>query len=999
MPLLRIDIAASFAAFQDAMTAIERSAKKSAGNLQGAFKGVNSTLAGLGVSVSVGGLAALVKSSIDAADHINDLSKRTGVAVEVLGGIGFAAAQAGSSLDNVSGVIGKLNKSIAEAGSGNLQIAEAFKKLKVNVEDGNGSLKGADKVLIELAGKFESLASGPEKAALANRIFGKSYQEILPLLEDGAESLRKNIEYYQKYSGVTQDIAEKSDAFNDSLVKIDLLSSAAGNQIAAELLPTLQLLAEKMLEVKDSSEGFSAVGKAINTVIEAVSVLGVNTSYVFKQVGNEIGGIAAQLASLARLDFSGFANIGESMREAAKVAREEVDRTTAEILSPNKGQVASEVMDALEGQKPKKPKADRLSSGGADPAVAKLAAELREFERQNDRERELLSTRNEFLQEYYQQDLIAINDYYTARDAAANEALNAQVANIDKEVALLRARRAKDATEATQNEAKIKELIERRASLEEKVGLEAIKRLNDQTQATKELQRAIEDVNTELLDQQGRSGEAAARRFDDRNKQLRQRLETELAESNSRADADGVTTVRGSRGLVALDKLRDITIAQAKLNEIQDEGQRIQSDLAISSERAAIAAQNGSISELESLRQVSDARAQAAVDLKAVADAYAEMAVQTGNPAMVQRAKEMQVEVEKLAASADLVREKFEGVFEHGFESFFDKLMSGTASIKDAFKSLFSDIASDLSKIAIRDLGQKLFSKEGSLGGVVDFTSQLFGGASKSPVASGVASIAGIAGDTGAAAAQAATVASMTSLATVTAATDASMVTLAASTVATDTALVTLAASASFAAVALEAAAAAAASGAVGDSAGGIIGLFGDFASMAAQGNIYASGNMIPFAKGGIPGVVDKPTLFAMSGGRTGLMGEAGPEAIMPLGRDKNGQLAVRMLNSHGVSSFLPLARDAAGRLAVRAANDSIVHQKFAKGGVPGIRFPDARNFSISTSAAMAVPMESGRRGGDTFVTNVPQSTSQESASQIAARTAATVARANRRNN
>jgi hypothetical protein len=47
-----------------------------------------------------------------------------------------------------------------------------------------------------------------------------------------------------------------------------------------------------------------------------------------------------------------------------------------------------------------------------------------------------------------------------------------------------------------------------------------------------------------------------------------------------------------------------------------------------------------------------------------------------------------------------------------------------------------------------------------------------------------------------------------------------------------------------------------------------------------------------PFADGG---VVNSPTTFPMSGGRTGLMGEAGPEAIMPLKRGANGKLGVQM--------------------------------------------------------------------------------------------------------
>ncbi|OZB20258.1 MAG: phage tail protein [Rhodobacterales bacterium 34-62-10] len=57
-----------------------------------------------------------------------------------------------------------------------------------------------------------------------------------------------------------------------------------------------------------------------------------------------------------------------------------------------------------------------------------------------------------------------------------------------------------------------------------------------------------------------------------------------------------------------------------------------------------------------------------------------------------------------------------------------------------------------------------------------------------------------------------------------------------------------------------------------------------------AKGGSFAQGRVMPFAAGGI---VSSPTTFPMRGG-TGLMGEAGPEAIMPLARGPDGKLGVR---------------------------------------------------------------------------------------------------------
>lgn len=71
--------------------------------------------------------------------------------------------------------------------------------------------------------------------------------------------------------------------------------------------------------------------------------------------------------------------------------------------------------------------------------------------------------------------------------------------------------------------------------------------------------------------------------------------------------------------------------------------------------------------------------------------------------------------------------------------------------------------------------------------------------------------------------------------------------------------------------------------------AGGMSALFGG-ATPFAQGGSFSQGRVMPFATGG---VVTGPVTFPMRGG-TGLMGEAGPEAIMPLTRGPDGRLGVR---------------------------------------------------------------------------------------------------------
>lgn len=91
-------------------------------------------------------------------------------------------------------------------------------------------------------------------------------------------------------------------------------------------------------------------------------------------------------------------------------------------------------------------------------------------------------------------------------------------------------------------------------------------------------------------------------------------------------------------------------------------------------------------------------------------------------------------------------------------------------------------------------------------------------------------------------------------------------------------------------------------------------------AAASANGNVFSNGRLVPFASGG---VVNSPTVFPMANGM-GLMGEAGPEAILPLSRGPNGKLGVasRGGNSLNNNVSINVNVDAKGRDKLQAAEE-----------------------------------------------------------------------------
>lgn len=289
-------------------------------------------IAPLAAAIAAGLAALAIKDKIDLADQIGDLSEQTGIAVERLSELRYAGQQNGAEFETLGKGIQKLGLNIAEAGEGSKAQVAVFKALGVEFKNLDGTLRGADKVLVDVADRFAGLNDGPEKAALAVELFGKEGAKLIPLLNQGSEGIAQFSAEAQALGVVfSGDLAATAGTFNDNLDKVRSSLEGVQTQIAAELLPTLGLLAQEAANTDLSGIG-ETIGSGLRIATETVAVLGANVTYVFQGVGREIGAVAAQIAALARLDIDGFRAISDAVKEDAERARKAVDDFTASVL-------------------------------------------------------------------------------------------------------------------------------------------------------------------------------------------------------------------------------------------------------------------------------------------------------------------------------------------------------------------------------------------------------------------------------------------------------------------------------------------------------------------------------------------------------------------------------------------------------------------------------------------------------------------------------------------
>lgn len=241
---------------------------KEATGLQGTFnrlKGITSGLGGafgaLLPAAGIAGLTALGKRAIDTADNLNDLSQRTGVGVESLSKFGAAAADSGSSVDEVAKAMGRLARGVVDPAS---KANEALKLIGVSSTDASGKIKSMDQIMLDVADRFAKMPNGAEKTALAMDLFGKSGANLIPMLNQGRDALG------QYSATIDTQMAQAADKLNDSLNEVARAFMGPFNQALTALMPYITGFAKGLGE---ALKFFSSLPGPVQAAVVAIGGL------------------------------------------------------------------------------------------------------------------------------------------------------------------------------------------------------------------------------------------------------------------------------------------------------------------------------------------------------------------------------------------------------------------------------------------------------------------------------------------------------------------------------------------------------------------------------------------------------------------------------------------------------------------------------------------------------------------------------------------------------
>lgn len=251
---LSIDLKAQLANLQSGMDKAVRLAEKDAARMEKAFASVKAAAGAIGgalaAGLSVSAVTSFITSTNDALLAIKDLAEGTGSSVEQISALENALRANNRTLDEAQPILVKLNGALKEA-DGKNALSQAFKNLGLSVEE----LRRLDPVdALQQVGKaLQGFDDDATRAAYVQEIFGKSVAEVIPLLNDLADSQLKATD------GI-RAATEEADKFEKNLASLTASVTELSRELAGPLVSGLNSAFSRF---KAAREVFGSYSKAV----------------------------------------------------------------------------------------------------------------------------------------------------------------------------------------------------------------------------------------------------------------------------------------------------------------------------------------------------------------------------------------------------------------------------------------------------------------------------------------------------------------------------------------------------------------------------------------------------------------------------------------------------------------------------------------------------------------------------------------------------------------
>ena len=243
-------------------------------------------------------LLGAAKSFADSGADLLLMSQRTGVSVEALSALSYAAGQTGVSAEALESGLGKMARTIQAAADGSQAAQGELAGLGVTLNELMDL--APDEQFKRLAEGIAGIANPTTRAARAMDVFGRGGRDLLPLLNQGAEGLQKF-----KDRAIELDLIKTTRSAQEAF-KLKLAFEAAGNSIkglynaiGGTIAPAVTAAIGKIMPLIGNVRAFIKENRTLFVTLGAIggALVGVGTGLLIVGGGIKIAAMAIGTAS------------------------------------------------------------------------------------------------------------------------------------------------------------------------------------------------------------------------------------------------------------------------------------------------------------------------------------------------------------------------------------------------------------------------------------------------------------------------------------------------------------------------------------------------------------------------------------------------------------------------------------------------------------------------------------------------------------------------------
>lgn len=265
-------------------------------------------------------MISMTKESAAFADNIITLSMQTGQSTQQLQEFSYATELIDVSVDTLQGSLRKLTNNMQDTMNGTGNAKASFEALGVSVTNADGSMRSANDVFYETIDALGKVKNETERDAMSMDIFGRSAQDLNPLIIQGSKTLKAYADEAHNVGYVLDDEALSAlGAVDDAYQRLQKTQEGVKNQLAVEFAPYIEefygdvttMVKDGGKAIKDSGivDAFGMLLETVGDILNPMSDLSNNRVPALTKALQPLAKVMALMADAAEL-LKGVINFG-----------------------------------------------------------------------------------------------------------------------------------------------------------------------------------------------------------------------------------------------------------------------------------------------------------------------------------------------------------------------------------------------------------------------------------------------------------------------------------------------------------------------------------------------------------------------------------------------------------------------------------------------------------------------------------------------------------------